>query len=42
MGNLKLCLADHASILAEFQHNGKPMVLIPASASPEAPYDDDP
>lgn len=42
MGNLKLCLADHASILAEFQHNGKPMVLIPTSASQEAPYDDDP
>ncbi|KAK9733850.1 hypothetical protein RND81_04G096700 [Saponaria officinalis] len=42
MGNLKLSGANHASVLAEIQHNGGPTILVPSLHSQEAPYDDDP
>ncbi|XP_065874266.1 uncharacterized protein [Euphorbia lathyris] len=33
---------NQASMLAEFQHNGKPIVILPSSRVPDVPYDDDP
>ncbi|KDP26432.1 hypothetical protein JCGZ_17590 [Jatropha curcas] len=32
----------HASILAEFQHNGRPILILPLSRATDVPYDDDP
>ncbi|GMH30919.1 hypothetical protein Nepgr_032762 [Nepenthes gracilis] len=41
-GNQKLCQPDLASVLAEFQHNGKPVVLLSPLPASDALYDDDP
>ncbi|GAB4824835.1 hypothetical protein Ancab_007705 [Ancistrocladus abbreviatus] len=42
MGNQKLGQLDHTSVFAEFQHNGKPIVLIPTFPAIDVPCDDDP
>ncbi|GAB4841291.1 hypothetical protein Ancab_022023 [Ancistrocladus abbreviatus] len=42
MGNQKLGQLDHTSVFAEFQHNGKPIVLIPTFPAVDVPCDDDP
>ncbi|GAB2281988.1 hypothetical protein Dimus_016552 [Dionaea muscipula] len=41
-GNQKLYRQDCISALAEYQHNGKPVVQIPTLSSSQVPYDDDP
>lgn len=33
---------NHASMFAEFKHNGQPIVVLPPSQAPNIPYDDDP
>ncbi|WCJ38162.1 RNI-like superfamily protein [Euphorbia peplus] len=41
-GNLCEYQQHHASMLAEFQHNGKPILILPEPRTPDVPYDDDP
>ncbi|KAK8688581.1 hypothetical protein V6N13_087341 [Hibiscus sabdariffa] len=33
---------SHDTMLAEFQHNGKPILILPSSVASNIPYDDDP
>lgn len=41
-GNQKLCKESCIAVLAEFQHNGEPVVRLPTSHTSGALYDDDP
>ncbi|XP_050206726.1 uncharacterized protein LOC126656254 isoform X2 [Mercurialis annua] len=41
-GNSWYFQQNHTSLLAEFQHNGRPVVILPSFLAPNIPYDDDP
>lgn len=41
-GNILDPTSRHASMFAEFKHNGQPVVILPSSRSSNIPYDDDP
>ncbi|XP_043804839.1 uncharacterized protein LOC110628466 isoform X2 [Manihot esculenta] len=41
-GNMWDCQQTYASVLAEFQHNGRPILILPSAYAPDVPYDDDP
>ncbi|KAJ7972552.1 Leucine-rich repeat, ribonuclease inhibitor subtype [Quillaja saponaria] len=41
-GNIWNYKQSHASMLAEFQHNGKPILTLPSLSTAAVPYDDDP
>ncbi|XP_021651436.2 uncharacterized protein LOC110643388 [Hevea brasiliensis] len=41
-GNTWDCQQTYASMLSEFQHNGRPILILPSSCAPDVPYDDDP
>ncbi|XP_052479922.1 uncharacterized protein LOC105803256 isoform X5 [Gossypium raimondii] len=41
-GNICEYQPSHDTMLAEFQHNGKPILILPSSVALNIPYDDDP
>ncbi|KAF2284479.1 hypothetical protein GH714_025545 [Hevea brasiliensis] len=41
-GNTWDCQQTYASMLSEFQHNGRPILILLSSCAPDVPYDDDP
>ncbi|XP_039032568.1 NACHT, LRR and PYD domains-containing protein 5-like isoform X2 [Hibiscus syriacus] len=41
-GNLWDYRPSHDAMLAEFQHNGRPILILPSSVALNVPYDDDP
>ncbi|PPR95374.1 hypothetical protein GOBAR_AA25297 [Gossypium barbadense] len=41
-GNICEYQPSHDTMLAEFQHNGKPILILPSSVALNVPYDDDP
>ncbi|XP_073012461.1 uncharacterized protein [Typha latifolia] len=41
-GNSQLCLSNYTSVLQEFCHHGKPIVIYPSPPVSGTPYDDDP
>ncbi|KAK6238981.1 hypothetical protein QUC31_004450 [Theobroma cacao] len=41
-GNIWDYQPSHDTMLAEFQHNGRPILILPSSVASDVPYDDDP
>ncbi|XVF21454.1 hypothetical protein REPUB_Repub12eG0091700 [Reevesia pubescens] len=41
-GNIWDYQPSHDTMLAEFQHNGRPILILPSSVASNVPYDDDP
>ncbi|XWS47080.1 hypothetical protein CRYUN_Cryun14cG0122600 [Craigia yunnanensis] len=41
-GNIWDYQPSHEIMLAEFQHNGRPILILPSSVASDVPYDDDP
>lgn len=41
-GNARFCQSAHAPLFDEFQHRGRPIVILPPLPAADEPYDDDP